>query len=474
MGSVVRASASLAGPLLSLAVVAAGIATVLPVRKATAATTYAIELALAHGAPAPSEPGATFTSFALLDYAADGSLYFWGTTGGASGALFRLAGPSLEVLRRRGDPAPAAVGGTYRSLVSSAVAPDGELAFECDLDGGSVGRGVFRYGAAGDVALALAGDDAPGTGGGHFVNFLDVAVGSSGRVVFVAAVTGGSSSLGVFRVDGTQVTAVALSGQAAPVGGPYGEFLHPVVSDAGAIAFVATDANDDAGQRVVRVTGGVHEVVARQGDPAPGFPGLQLYGGAASTQFPAFHGLSIGTDGELGFAAALETCWLTVTLGVVVPNPCAGYSALGASLVHRGGGADTAPVGSLYGTDVESGLGVLLHFANPTGVVRVTGSQVTDVAVGGSGLSVLTSRIGPGGEVMLNAHPTGSSGPDSLYRAVPSSSVSALGPLAMGGLAGTLAIGGLAQLARASAASSTRRGSGGRSPAPIRSTKLSK
>ena len=471
--------AHLASPPLAFAVVAAVIATLLAVRSASAATTYTIELALAHGAPAPSAPGATFTSFALIDYAADGSLYFWGTTGGANGALFRLAGSSLEVLRRRGDPAPAAVGGTYRSLVSSAVAPDGEVVFECDLDGASVGRGVFRYGAAGDAVLALAGEDAPGTGGGRFVNFQEVAVASSGVVVFVAAVTGGNSSRGVFRVDGTQITAVALSGQTAPVGGTYGEFLEAVVSDADVIAFVATDANDDAGQRVVRVTGGVHEVVARQGDPAPGFPGLDLYGGAASTQFPAFHGLSIGTDGELAFAAALETCWLTVTLGVVVPNPCAGYSALGASLVHRGGGADTAPVGGLYGTDVESGLGVLLHFASPAGVVRVTGAQIADVAVGGAGgagLSVLTSRIGPGGEVMLNAHPTGSSGPDSLYRAVPSTSVPALGPA--GGLSLLAALGAagarLAQRARAKAASSTRRGSGARSPAPIRSTKLSK
>jgi hypothetical protein len=102
----------------------------------------------------------------------------------------------------------------------------GEVGYRADLSGGSAPSGVF-VGAAGgpQSTVALAGDSAPGTGGGTFASFVDVEidVNSSGKVVFFAAVTGSSATGGYFvGSESGPPSARLIEGQSLPGGGSVG------------------------------------------------------------------------------------------------------------------------------------------------------------------------------------------------------------------------------------------------------------
>ena len=65
-------------------------------------------------------------------------------------------------------------------------------------------------------AVALAGETAPGTGGGTYATFGVLSINASGDVVFVGNVFSGTVSQGMFLDSGGADTAVALEGNTAP------------------------------------------------------------------------------------------------------------------------------------------------------------------------------------------------------------------------------------------------------------------
>ena len=95
----------------------------------------------------------------------------------------------------------------------------GTVVFEAGLDNGDAG--IFRL-VRSHVATTIAtmGDAAPDTGGGIFTVF-GTTTASGGRVLFAAAVTGGSVRSGLFLWRDGRITKIAGEGEAAPGGGTF-------------------------------------------------------------------------------------------------------------------------------------------------------------------------------------------------------------------------------------------------------------
>ena len=96
----------------------------------------------------------------------------------------------------------------------------GAVAFFARVSGGTASEGIFVDSGGLDTAVALVGDPAPGTGGGTYSGF-DLGGGSPslndvGVVAFRALVTGGTASEGIFMDAGAGDSVVALLGDMAP------------------------------------------------------------------------------------------------------------------------------------------------------------------------------------------------------------------------------------------------------------------
>jgi hypothetical protein len=125
------------------------------------------------------------------------------------------------------------------------------VAFIAVLTGGSSSGGIF-VGAPGSLqAAALRGELAPA--GGNYRVFDDLVLNSSGQVAFRATLTDRSSTDGIFAGAPGALQTVALQGAAAPDGlGYFDSFTNPVaINAAGEVAFAArlggvgvTSAND--------------------------------------------------------------------------------------------------------------------------------------------------------------------------------------------------------------------------------------
>ena len=99
------------------------------------------------------------------------------------------------VIARQGDVAPGTGGGTFSSFTPiPAINDRGHVAFQSILTGGTASDGVFLDPGSGVVAVAIAGDVAPDSGGGTFFSFGPPALNSQGELVFSAVVFDSSSA----------------------------------------------------------------------------------------------------------------------------------------------------------------------------------------------------------------------------------------------------------------------------------------
>jgi hypothetical protein len=230
------------------------------------------------GDTAPAPVGGTYSFFGGYPTLNDsGDVSFLAVVSGGSQprGIFLASGGSDTALVLPGDTAPDTGGGTYTGNVADfnmhALNASGGVAFRSEVTGGSVAAGIFvDYGAT-EAAFALAGDTAPGTSGGSYSVFDVPSQNDTGSVAFAAEVTSGTVASGVFRDSGASDAAVALVGDSAPGtgGGTYSFLGYPVVNDLDYVVFLANVTGGTASGGVFLDTGGPDEAVAVEGGTAP-------------------------------------------------------------------------------------------------------------------------------------------------------------------------------------------------------------
>jgi hypothetical protein len=269
---------------IQISVLAWVVALVLAAPQAVHAGQYAISKIAIAGEVAPGAGGKlygnSFFSVALNDAGEvaffndlTGSFPSWGAF------LYDSFGGQAVVLS--GETAPGTGGGSY--LIQGgypALNEAGEISFMAAVSGGAAASGIFVTPAiGGDLAAVVAGQAAPGTGGGSFDGSLSSlnrhGLNASGVVAFADTVSGGSTASGVFLASGGAHAAVALAGESAPDtgGGVYDDFGAPTLNDAGTVVFPALVAGGSVTGGLFASSAGVDSLLARVGDPAPGTGG---------------------------------------------------------------------------------------------------------------------------------------------------------------------------------------------------------
>ena len=124
----------------------------------------------------------------------------------------------------------------------------GLIAFVADVTGGTASQGIFLINKGAVTAVAFQGSPVPGSG--TFSTFDSASVNNSGAIAFVADISGGTASQGLFLVNKGTATAVALQGSPAPGGGTFAAFESASLNNNGAIAFVADISGGSANQGI--------------------------------------------------------------------------------------------------------------------------------------------------------------------------------------------------------------------------------
>ncbi len=398
-----------------------------------------------------------------------------GTSGGGSDerGVFRFDDGALTEVARTGQTAPG--GGQYGYIDRVVLNDAGQLAFESELTGigGTDPSGVYRedggtitelirtgaaspdgngtissvvfpaFNDAGQAALkvlltgttggsdddsallvtdgvttslvAREGQAAP-DGDGTFVNINPPkGLNNAGQIVFSANLQVGPSGFGVFRGDGTDLTQIFRSGQAAPDGnGTFRSLDSAALNDAGQVAFDAIlFGAEDRGIFLFDDAMGLIQV-ARKGDTFLGstITDLDFKEGTNSkgNETSGFNEL-----GQIAYTYALAdgrrgvALWSFETLAAMILGDYNGSGQVeqgDLDLVLQNWGLDTVASGVPAGWthDLPDGLidqgeldGVLLNWGSTT-APSFAGSAVPEpgtAALLAAGLALLGSRRGP-------------------------------------------------------------------------------
>jgi len=356
---------------------------------APAVADYQLAKVAIAGEAAPGTAGTFANAFLSVSINDDGQVGFVDNVDGASAAwgAFRRGPSGLAAASLAGDTAPGSGGGTYFFPGGfTTVDGAGRLSFASFLSGGSASTGIFADAGGSDVALVVAGQPAPDTGGGSFegsiVGLNAHAANASGTVAFVDDVVAGNATQGVFTTGSGGFAAVALQGDPAPGGAAtYTAFQTPSINAGGDVVFVAdlSSGSNDSGL-FVAAAGGSSFAIAESGDPAPGTGG----GTFDSFLYPV-----INESGMVGFLANVV-----------------GGSATGGVFLYDGGDlivvavdGTSTPIGGTF-TSVTStapvdGLGNVVFSAVVTGGTEAAGLFVYDSVTTAFEPILLSATVAP-------------------------------------------------------------------------------
>ncbi len=167
-----------------------------------------------------------FSSFTSVALDVDGNAAVLGV----STAAFRAGGGGITHVLAAGDRLPS--GETVAGVGNPALGPGGCVAVRAFLVGGG-SRIALQCGNALTI-VASTGDAAPG--GGTFAEFVPlVAIGGGSHVAFTAQVSDGTT--GIFRVVAGTVVAIARTGANSPGGGTFSSLRLAGVSATGRVGF---------------------------------------------------------------------------------------------------------------------------------------------------------------------------------------------------------------------------------------------
>lgn len=402
---------------------------------AGAAAEYAQAPRVLRGDPAPGSGGGTIGAISGPTLGSSGTAAFHATVvGGEVGeGVFRVGAGLVSAVALPGETAPGTGGGTYASFGPfPAVGGLAAVAFRADVIGGSVGSGVFVGSGGADVPVALAGETAPGTGGGTYSAFdPHLSMNAAGDVVFVASVAGGSASAGVFVQSGGVADVVALVGEPAPGtgSGTYSSFARPKINGSGEIAFAADLAGSAVTEGLFRYSGGMVSAAALHGETAPGT------GGGTYLAFGDTHAL--GDAGEVAFRAPIAGG--TVGIGVFVDAGgvdeavalfgdtapgTGGGTFFGFSAPALAGADAVAFVGTATGGTASQGVFV----RDPAGTFAAVLGPTAPGTGGGAYGRIDSLTMNAPGDLVYRANVGGGSTTQGVFEAKAPRSVPALGP----------------------------------------------
>ena len=251
----------------------------------------------------------------------------------ADNAIFSGDGRRTVALVQDGDAAP---GGGSLSLNAHAVNSQGVIAFGAFITGGVSTEGIFRNDGTRTDAIALDGTPAPT--GGTFLFFSAPVIDEYGHVTFFAGTTGGSSDFGIYRGDGQNINAIFAANQPAPGGGTFIDFGEPVTNKHGQVMALASLGNASGPFGLIVGDETNARAIALSGQAAP-------KGGIYATNVAVqFFGGALNDRGEVAFAAFLS----------------GGASRSG---IFRGDGVTTTPI-ALEGTAAPGTTGTFASFGN--------------------------------------------------------------------------------------------------------------
>jgi len=206
------------------------------------------------------------------------------------------------------------------------------------VTGGASTSGIFR--SDGTRTVSIARDNTISPLGGTFIFFAGPVINSQGQVAYFAGMTGGSGDFGIFRGDddGETNTTIFAANQPAPGGGTFVDFGDPVINARGQVAALGlTDR-----QGLFRGDGKRAAVIALQGDPAPNggnydgrFFGPRVMNDRGQVAFNA--GLSGGASDTGIFRGDGVTTSTIALAGTTAPGTTGTFSAFGDMKIGENG-----------------------------------------------------------------------------------------------------------------------------------------
>jgi hypothetical protein len=165
----------------------------------------------------------TFTAFSDAVIAAKNVCFIVANiseTGAQFDGIWQGSNPNLQPVVTISSTAPT--GGTYTAF-DPTVGPSPNakyVAFLANVTGGRATRGVFRANKNGEDAVNIATVGGDATGNKAFADFTLAASNNKGQVAFVATVNGAGGNVldGIWLSDGEDLTQVVVQGQEIQVG----------------------------------------------------------------------------------------------------------------------------------------------------------------------------------------------------------------------------------------------------------------
>ena len=201
----------------------------------------------------------------------------------------------VGIVAREGDQAPGMPNGVkFEFLGEPALNSTGQIAFDGSMSGRGHGPGTDRgiwTGTPGSLALvASVGGQAPGTPSGvtfDWVGWDTPILNAAGQTAFSGTLTGpgvdATNYSGIWYGNAGALSLVARDGEPAPgfpAGVHLGDMFDPVLNGAGQMAFPARlqgDGIDNSNNSAIwSVDSGSMSLVAREGDVAPGTDGRKF------------------------------------------------------------------------------------------------------------------------------------------------------------------------------------------------------
>ncbi|MEM6334280.1 MAG: choice-of-anchor tandem repeat NxxGxxAF-containing protein [Planctomycetota bacterium] len=231
----------------------------------------------------------------------------------SAGLWVRDTNGTTTLQARAGDPAPGTAAGQTYSLQFGfpiAYSSSGQLAFRGGIVGtgvtGANNTGLWVQNDAGQIELAAReGDAAPGADPDElFQGFSPPTINRDGNTAFFASLTGpginSANNAGLWTDRDGDLALLIREGDDAP--GTSGRFITPrppSLNDAGHIAFasnlVGSGVSSTNNSGIWSDAGGTLELIAREGDAAPGTDAV----------FGELAGSSLNGRGEVAFTASV-------------------------------------------------------------------------------------------------------------------------------------------------------------------------
>lgn len=171
-----------------------------------------------------------------------GQIVFRAQTTGptCSEAIYRSEGVSFLPIAYQGKATGYSENENFIGFADHLLNASGQVAF-CSYTSGTSTAGVFRAGADNLTRIAYQGQSTSNSESGNFISFCDMAFSASGQVAFCSQTTG-TSTYGIYRGDGSDLTCIAYQGQNSgnSESGNFSFVADPLINTSGQVAFRAS------------------------------------------------------------------------------------------------------------------------------------------------------------------------------------------------------------------------------------------